>query len=69
MAVSIRCPNLRCRKVLKVPGTSRGQRVRCTFCKKVLMVPFANPCSSGSTPATSPFADKEDAPAKRPKDD
>ncbi len=39
MAVNLRCPNLKCRKILKVPSTSRGQRVRCSYCHTILKVP------------------------------
>ncbi len=41
MAVTIMCPNLRCRKVLMVPTKMRGKRVRCAYCNTVLSVPFA----------------------------
>lgn len=43
MAVNIRCPNLKCRKILKVPGTTRGQRVRCFYCGTILRVPKSRP--------------------------
>lgn len=43
MAVTIMCPNLRCRKILIVPNTARGTRVRCAYCGTVLMVPAAKP--------------------------
>lgn len=39
MAVSIMCPNLRCRKILVVPVTARGKRVRCFYCGQVLRIP------------------------------
>ncbi|MBN1766158.1 MAG: hypothetical protein JW860_12930 [Sedimentisphaerales bacterium] len=41
MAVTIRCPNLRCRKVLLVPESTRGKRVRCAYCETLLVVPLA----------------------------
>ena len=33
------CPNLRCRKILKVPEETRGKVVRCQFCQTMLRVP------------------------------
>ncbi len=41
MSVTLMCPNLRCRKILAVPNTSRGKRVRCGYCGTVMMVPWA----------------------------
>ncbi len=39
MAVTIMCPNLRCRKILMIPDSMRGSRVRCSYCGMVLRVP------------------------------
>jgi LSD1 subclass zinc finger protein len=39
MSVTMMCPNLLCRKVLMVPDEMRGQRVRCSSCGNVLLVP------------------------------
>jgi hypothetical protein len=39
MLVTLLCPNLKCRRVLQVPDTTRGHRVRCGHCGQVLMVP------------------------------
>ena len=41
MASSIRviCPNLRCRTVLSVPPSARGQVVRCRACGMRVQVP------------------------------
>lgn len=33
------CPNLRCRKVLQVPGRFRGQQVKCHYCTTTFSVP------------------------------
>ena len=41
MSVTLMCPNLRCRKILAVPNTTRGKRVRCAYCGTVMMVPWA----------------------------
>lgn len=48
MANTIRliCPNLRCRTVLSVPPTARGQTVRCRNCGMRVQVPS----SSGAKP-------------------
>ncbi len=35
------CPNLKCRKVLQVPGKCRGQHVKCHFCGTNFGVPLA----------------------------
>ncbi len=39
MAVTLMCPNLRCRKVLAVPEAARGKRVRCSYCGTMFLVP------------------------------
>ena len=39
MAVTLMCPNLRCKKILMVPNDARGTRVRCAYCGTQLMVP------------------------------
>jgi len=39
MAITLMCPNLRCRKVLMVPEDARGTRVRCSYCGMMLLVP------------------------------
>jgi len=44
-ALALMCPNLRCRKILKVPGSARGSSVRCSYCGISLLVPDTNPFS------------------------
>jgi len=39
MAVNLRCPNLKCREILRVADSARGSRVKCSFCQTVLLVP------------------------------
>ncbi len=39
MLVTLLCPNLKCRRILQVPETTRGHRVRCGYCGQVLTVP------------------------------
>jgi len=41
MAVMMKCPNLGCRKILKVPEELRGKRVNCSYCKRTLLVPIS----------------------------
>jgi LSD1 subclass zinc finger protein len=41
MAVTLMCPNLRCRKILAVPDKMRGTRVRCSYCGTFMLVPAA----------------------------
>lgn len=41
MAVTILCPNLKCRKVLQVPEAVRGKQVKCGYCGSALLVPEA----------------------------
>jgi hypothetical protein len=35
------CPNLKCRRVLQVPGKFRGQHVKCRYCSLTFAVPLA----------------------------
>ena len=44
MAVTIICPNLRCRSLLQVPDNTRGKRVRCGRCGKDFLIPAKPPC-------------------------
>lgn len=37
--VMMLCPNLKCRKVLRVPASCRGKHVRCQFCHMTFEVP------------------------------
>ncbi len=41
MSCQLICPNLRCRKILKVPDEVRGKVVRCQYCQTMLRVPPA----------------------------
>ena len=60
MAVNLKCPNLGCRKVLKVPNNSRGKRVRCSFCGTVLLVPFTKPYIKNSANSSAAPRRSED---------
>lgn len=57
-AIRLICPNLRCRTVLSVPPTARGQVVRCRACGMRIGVP-ANKTPKTSQPATEAIADGE----------
>jgi len=39
--VTVICPNLACRKTVAAPGSSRGEIVRCVYCKSPFRVPVA----------------------------
>jgi len=51
MAITLMCPNLLCRKVLMVPETARGTRVRCSYCGTLLFVPRVKSQNAGKTMA------------------
>lgn len=42
MAITLICPNLKCRSILQVPDTVRGKKVRCSRCGKHFVVPLGN---------------------------
>ena len=72
MAVNIKCPNLGCRKLLKVSNDVRGKRVRCSYCGTVLLVPFIKPyikSSNSPAPVRSEAPDQKGgiSPAKQQK--
>ena len=46
--IRIICPNLRCRSVLAVPGSTRGKMVRCRNCGMRVKVPDGQPQKAGS---------------------
>jgi hypothetical protein len=37
------CPNLKCRKVLRVPEKCRGHHVKCHYCTMTFIVPASKP--------------------------
>ncbi len=46
--VTVMCPNLSCRSLLRVPEKVRGRKVRCGECGTVFTVPAkAQPTTSG----------------------
>ena len=57
--ISIMCPNLTCRAVLRVPQNTRGKKVRCAQCGTTLTIPL---------PGTAPPQDNlANIPARPPK--
>ena len=63
MAVTILCPKLTCRAVLRVPDEVRGQRIRCGECGTAFAVPQV------AKPKPRPPAENQDKPkAKSGKD-
>ena len=51
MSCQLICPNLRCRKILKVPEEVRGKIVRCHYCRTMLRVPMAPRPEAGAVPS------------------
>jgi len=49
MAVTLICPNLKCRTILQVPDSVRGKKVRCGKCGKNLLVPEAHKAKKADT--------------------
>ena len=45
------CPNLKCRKLLRVPVACRGKQVKCQFCELTFRVP--EPKQSSTEPPQS----------------
>lgn len=62
MAITILCPRLRCRAVLRVPDDVRGKRVRCAQCGLAFFVPKAGEAKGKSTKPPA----GEAAPQSRP---
>jgi hypothetical protein len=59
MPCQLICPNLSCRKVLKVPEEARGKVVRCQYCRTMLRVPPARRPSLAPTEAIKSSSDVE----------
>ncbi len=51
MTVTIMCPNLTCRSLLRVPESVRGKKVRCGRCGTVFAVPEKAGAKSDKPPA------------------
>ena len=54
-SVTVICPNLVCRSVLRVPDRARGQKVRCCRCGKYFRIPL-EPSRQPGAPAETETA-------------
>lgn len=52
--ITLLCPKLSCRAILRVPDTSRGQRVRCDNCQTAFLVPQKKKQDQKSATGTNP---------------
>ena len=52
MAVTLFCPNLKCRSILQVPDNTRGKKVKCGQCGTAFFVP------TEKAPVRTPAADQ-----------
>lgn len=55
MAVTLFCPNLKCRSILQVPDSTRGKKVKCGQCGTAFFVP------AKKTPVRTPAADQSES--------
>ena len=53
-SITVLCPKLDCRAILRVPDTSRGQRVRCSSCQTAFLVPQKKTGVKESVAAAAP---------------
>ncbi len=56
--VRLICPNLKCRKILSVPDTARGKKVRCRGCGMRVQIPHPKEAAPVA-PAAAPPPDEE----------
>lgn len=54
MTITVLCPKLSCRAILRVPDNTRGQRVRCSSCQTAFLVPQKKPGRKEVGVAASP---------------
>lgn len=59
MSITIICPKLTCRAVLRVPDNVRGKRVRCSECGLAFLVP-----NNAAGPSAIAAPGKDHAPRK-----
>jgi hypothetical protein len=48
--VRLICPNLKCRKILSVPDSARGKKVRCRGCGMRVQIPLKESVPVAPTP-------------------
>ncbi len=58
MAVTLFCPNLKCRSILQVPDNTRGKKVKCGQCGTAFFVP-AKKTTAGIPAAEQSEPDKQ----------
>ena len=63
MALSIMCPNLKCKKALVVPQEMRGRRVRCSYCHTQFAIPKHKRIAEPPTPPVKVAPDDEQSDA------
>lgn len=56
--VRLICPNLKCRKILSVPDSARGKKVRCRGCGMRVQVPVKESVPVAPTPTPDEPAEK-----------
>jgi len=56
MSITIICPKLTCRAILRVPENVRGKRVRCSECGLAFLIPET---SATSAPSSAAAKDKD----------
>jgi hypothetical protein len=61
-SITILCPRLTCRAILRVPESVRGKQVRCAECGRTFIVPATTGGASHEPAKPSP---SEQVPAKR----
>jgi hypothetical protein len=49
--VRLICPNLKCRKILSVPDSARGKKVRCRGCGMRVEIPAKEKVPSATPPS------------------
>ena len=59
MAITLFCPNLKCRSILQVPDDTRGKKVKCGQCGTAFFVPTKKapvntPAANHSEPDNQP---------------
>jgi len=57
MTITVLCPKLSCRAILRVPDDARGQRVRCSSCQTAFLVPQKKPGRKDAAAAAVPKSD------------
>jgi hypothetical protein len=59
MAVTLQCPRLSCRAILRLPESTRGHRVRCGECGMAFVVPAAPLSRTVPRPAPQEESEKK----------